>query len=1304
MNDIPPGVLQAEQRVKAPSPAPVAAPAPPPAVLEAEKRVAAPAPVPTTPPPTAPTEVESLGQRSLRRAGQEVLSAPGAIPGLYGLARAGIEAGLSDDVSLQDAMFTDEGRALIAAAKGGDAAAAAQLEQTLAADPTSMFRPGIRSMAEWYDWGGDVAGVTNNEDGSVPLDEEVGGLALSTLLTLPLSPAKLVQVPAKGALLGAKGAALTARTALQAAELMTPVTFGGPKTTAANLVVQTGINDATRALMDEPTLTGTVGLGTDDYTAGSVTPVTGLPEEEGADAETALVAGGALGTAAAVALGGGAALKRLGNRMARPPAVPGYAARPDEATIGDLPSRNAGEALKDASNALLDEDGILIESVSRTLGKAAAENYADTLRANTGQSVGAAVQRFFDGGMLGLDGVLRTIPMIVMKRQYKQLAKVRPGVDLRPVFNDTMLSLDEINNRARNINTMPGVETSVLWGKVQRGLAEPAVKKMVEDYDSVMRRFTEYRWKEGVINNGQFAKEMQRAFKMQTTPDGKQIGRGGYVPILDEPPKKSLVERAGSLFGGSMNPQRNTGILGFEQLRERGGNVRRRDPMDALERYAGEQIREIAAMRARRAFLTKVVNAPVQNFKQNVRLVERGQKGPGYTVRIRDNGEDQWFRVGDPRIATALQFRPSAVVPIMSDMRRLFQAGTTGIFDPLFAPVSLAYDALFGMLTARNDKIVTGVLDQSLALAAKRAGMDDRTALFMRQALSGVTRPIELTFTVLEGLFEGATGRIKMLYAERMLQRAAKNGTPVAMGKAKEAADIFLRSKYGMMHQAGYSGTHSLDDMVTGEQMLTERITQGINGTLTAQFYRHAMDTLREAYRVGIFSRNVAHAKLVNQGKVDYKRIARYTKEIGSDPSRRGSSNLLNATASTVPYANVIMHSLAHMVGSMNNPAVYSVLAATVVARNMMINNLSPEAREYYEKRTPDYKRISFLPLEQAREDGEAFDGAKHVEWLPIGPELGTLTAMASTLLDGMYEQHEADNMEPGLTQQLLTAAGDLFGFAVPPALNLASTAAGYGQWQPGAALDNRELFRQPFEDGGLQEFRGTGMNSGVVNDRAYNMVLSALGTTGRMIGDVAETMDSQMNRYGEDFFSALDEASDVFYFSAVERKTVGSLFSDNVTTPVGTTSSDRAYEIDKQMERVVNINRNVTPLLEGLEDADTPIGGIFANMPKSIRDNPQLLKEAGLVASYFGSAQHSKLLDEVSQLRKRMRRAQGDTNMSSDLRNTIVRDFNEQMQSRLENVTNNYGAFEDMMIENTGDPEWSLTAFVDRLEDHLLK
>jgi hypothetical protein len=523
------------------------------------------------------------------------------------------------------------------------------------------------------------------------------------------------------------------------------------------------------------------------------------------------------------------------------------------------------------------------------------------------------------------------------------------------------------------------------------------------------------------------------------------------------------------------------------------------------------------------------------------------------------------------------------------------------------------------------------------------------------------------------------------------------------------------------MHMSGYSANSLTDDLIEVDNNLAVRWNR-VTDNLPVRAYRGLLDTIRDAYRMGLFSRNYAHekwrhAESVRQnaraigatprpGQLDLPpsavdQIVRHVREVAVDPTKRGSSDWVNAMTSATPYGNIMMQSVAHLVRVIaTNPGARATAITLTGMAAYHKMTLSPEAREYIEDRVPQYKQIGHLAIE-IRDEGEPFNPDEHLFHFPLGPEMGTIVNMGSELIVGAIEGEARDSMDPTMLQQLGTALADIMSLPVPPIVNVLLAAGGLGNLQPGAALDNREAVRQPNTTGPLDEMRGVGQGGGNFTDRMANIITSTLGTVGRTISEAAEVMDQEMSMEDGKLLEGLDRAFDVVRFNQVDRQQVGTLFTDTVLArPRGTPMSEQAYAVDNALEAIVRVAREQIPSLRsGIYDADNTYMYALSAVQERI-SNPALAAQTQMVRTHF-NAIHNDAMTNISQLNQAYFNTNSRTDIPLSVKNTELNRINELRHREFEIVLQGYGEFEESMRRMYG-PDWSLQGMIDAVEDDL--
>jgi len=951
-------------------------------------------------------------------------------------------------------------------------------------------------------------------------------------------------------------------------------------------------------------------------------------------------------------------------------------------TLGAMPVRDsAGNVVRDVAqdiqSAGFDQDNVLLEGLKRTgVTEASVNRFDDFMRANNGASTNVARDRFIMTGMLD-DGSIKTdVPFVDLSAAYDKLDDVT-----RTRIDNYIEAVDELDRRSRGVVNMPNITDAQLRSRAAAN-GNANVRAFADKYFDIGRKFSDYRFKKNMIDSAQHASELSRK----------------YMPNIElETPRKGaagLFDRVKRFTTGSDD----IGVAAFEK-EATGGIEVKVPPMEAMRRYIDLQVREIAQNSVRRTYLEQMAGRRVTDFVGGRRLVSTNPTEGGTTVAVMKNGKEVKYAVGDPRIAHALKFNPSAVAGFgLNTTRKWFQKATTGNLNPLFAPVSLAYDAFAGMIGGRTGRVVTGMIDDRLA----RAGFSERA-----RDLLAVLRPLDTMTVVGEGLVQGAVGRYHEIVMTHMIKRAAAMGQPITQGMADAASKTFINSKYGSMQMQGYTSNMMTEGLSQLNELQTSAFFRNMDNAVkrspVMQVYIGALDTIRDAYRMGLYSRNYAHQQWINKMAGDpptptpaqQRKIVNHVREVGVDPTKRGASDSVNKIMSSLPYGNITIQSANHAVRNMmTNPggrvAAMSLMSTAWVMREMM----SDEAKEYHDTRTPDYRRNTSLTFEIPH-DGEPFDPAKHLYHLPLGPEMGLIV---NGTLDGLGAWMEEQKLgDPSTYDRVKSALFDMLVPGVPPLVQAGAAATDRGALDVSSALRGDSLFRQPTISQGVPEMRGMGQNDGYMTDKIHGIMSAMFGAFGRTIADSAEVLDSELAKPDVTFREGMDRALDVFTYGTVDKQRVGTLFSDAVIEkPRGTPLSNTAYTIQQFGDTAVQFARDLVPnFSEGPRDKDIPYDRAVSMIPEALSD-PDLKQQAMMIKAFFSTPQIAHSMRDAGQLRTAYFNNRSNTSVSMDQKNTTLNRINDEMHKNFETVAQSYGDFEQTMRQRTGNPEWSLETFAE--------
>lgn len=1243
----------------------------------------------------AEDEPRSLANRAARRGGADVIATPGALAGLATVARAGVERFLLGTVdTFGEGMLNAEGRELWS--RMFDETATDQDKMRAGAEfnelGTDAFRWGARKAMEWEKWGAGITDAQYNEDGTIPLDEEIGGLALTSILTAPLLPVRAATAAAKAGTVAAKRTAMqtVSRTALKTAELMTPITVvprnasagAITATAAANFGVGVGITEVLRTAMEEETILDNLSGKTDD----NATPD---QDGEGWGMTGAIgAAAGATALATAVMRPGRASkvLEKLVDSGLGPQGITPSVAK-KASTIGNLRSTTAREAAADVANEVLDDKAIIRSTLERT--GVDSERVADLdnlARSTAAQTTDIQYRRATREGILDPAGEVRTIPWDVIERSYKSLNQTQ-----QQTFNNAYSALDELGRRNRGIEPSydKDVTNDLLRQRVQLGRNEPAVNKLMQSYQKYHDDWITARYNAGIIDDAQRARE---------------AGSGAYMHNVEAELFDSIWERVRDRLTNS-SAERRIGLPPSEKQADVGGMVAKLSPMEAGRRYTLQQIQNTAQNRVRREVLSTLQGRHQQRSQNSiVRKLRKGEKATGntQTITVRNFGKDETYAVGDQRLYNALMYRPRTSVPMFNATRKVFQKFTTGNFNPLFAGVSALYDHSAGLMGVRTSQSVGGVLDQGLKNGFAAVGVPKGVADSIRAGLRPGTAIVDLPLNVVEGVSKGLYGRMKQMRTERLIQRAAESGLQVDEDAARIAIDEYSDSMYALAERAGYSpGAFSAVD--EGSENVIKEMQGFVGNTVPVRAYVNLLESIRDSARMAHFSRNVSQAQIESgtsqlTGK-ELRRVAASTRDLGADITKQSGIQTVNKALSTVPYGNVIMQSTAHLVHQMmTNPAAWSTMLAISGMRLLQMQSMSPEAREYWETQIPAYKRTDEFWMEVPREDGEAFDPAIHMKSFPIGPEVGFITSLGWRLFEGAGQQEgllppaKRGPQYQSSWEQTMAAVSDLVGFSTPPLANIVANALGGGDLNFANIATDRPIMREPRELAAQDDQRGYGQSGGIINDRIAGTMNAAMGTVGRMMSDTLETLiDHPMGTASSE---AWRDAMDVAVFQGVERQVVGQLFSNaTVVNPRSTAINDKVYTLNREMTRAADMSRALVPDTSRPNDADLFAGKSFQLMKERL-ETPELAEQAHLLHRYMLSSRHAHDMNIVGQLKERLHLKRGNVDAPVEEKNQELNKLNSEIQERMTRVMSNYAEFEQNMKKRYG-PEWSMTTFL---------
>lgn len=1265
------------------------------------------------------TDIMPTVDRWSRHGVAEIVGGVGSLPAMYDMAPAAIRAlAEGGDAPFMEKfgmnLMTDEGQRLLELSTK-DTINGKLARVALADNPRQYMKGGIGFAMDMYDLGSDVAGIERDPN-SVALSDEVAGIALATLVTLPAGGVGGLNALARTATGRATSTAL--RTVAKAMEYATPITLTSKplRDVPINAAVQVGINDVTRGLGGQDTIADEIASYNDtlsDEQVAAGVGAAGVIQSEGEQevaeehepgfyedlfsgaTEEGVVKWGVGGTAAALGL---AALR--GRISPRQGVRTGVNTRPiDEAGVSS--PRDVGAEL---DTHLADSNAKMVNVVRRASGKEAAETFDAQLKTTTRHGTDATYRQYYDNGVIGDK---TTISGSMMDTAYKDLTPQE-----RQLFDMGKTMQNEILNERRGLKPRPGVTTAERDAWVRRSMTNPNVRKMMNMYERVMKDAAIYRHKNGLTDRTQFHDEMTGE---------------GFMHVVDISDSRSTANKLWDAVTLRGKGEKS----GDAKLLEReGGTAETLDPMNAYKEYMRDTIETVAHNNARVAFINNTISAPPTAFARGSRVIARGD-GPkagrvdtGHELEVFINGEKRKFRIADSALYNQLKFRPSYSLPIVSDMRRWFQRGTTGTLRPLFSGATLVYDATLGMMSHRVNEGVSGLLDQKVLEGLTAAGLKPfgRTSNNIRRVTSLATNIPDTAMVALEGIMLNTRGMIAQEASLRQLKKLARDiGDDVLNDPAQvkflrdemtKANLSFMKSKYGLMQRSGHAPSNLSADMYGAEMSRFEKwLNDTAHNKQFSRVYVGMNNTIRDAYRMGNFSRQVAAMERI-KGRgltaAELQKAAAHTRDIAADPTRAGANKIISGALSVVPYGNIIMQSAVHMIRQMNNPSMYATIASVVAYRVFadahIENTYGTDGMRYVKEQVPEWEQSMFVFIPKYDNRPPDHQWSRSDFWrIPLGPELGAFTAPLQSVVRSIMDVKTAH--EPGAGQMVWQSLGSLVGLSMTPAVNAYTSIFGDGPFNLSNAFEGRDAYPSDTAMGGLNDQRrGVGQDEGLMTDWLANLLYATTGVFGADIADAVERFDTEFTKHDATFFDAAAEGFGTFLYNVEEpftRTTGYALWSDAHATrdAQGTPVAQKYYDLSDGLARIDAKLKIETRLFSGNSaDARDPSAPDVMMLPELIND-PKLAQEAMLVSDVLRDPVYKDAVATIRILQRELKLSRNSAKTNPLAVNERMNRINGQLQNQYSIVADEFDAMSGRIAKLTGQKDWSLSDFMDRVE-----
>lgn len=669
------------------------------------------------------------------------------------------------------------------------------------------------------------------------------------------------------------------------------------------------------------------------------------------------------------------------------------------------------------------------------------------------------------------------------------------------LLNDALIARSELTSRAKIEGYSPSFKRTneQLQATIAAAEKNPAIVKMMGEYDNIMQTSLDYLQRSGIIS-------AEKA-------SGLKADFPHYVPFM-EAENNSFFKR---LADSSMSYKDRKFFNEFTNLFAREGGLSRVvDPGTAMESYIGHMVRLGEMNKVRSAYVDTMMGA-------KSKFVSKASKESEDTVTVFKNGAREVYKVTDPDVRSALELSPKSVAPMLNVARRTYQAATTGILAPWYAVKALTYDALMATSTApQGFGLFRGEPVSALALGGSGV---------MRASYGHLTRLARDGFN--KALLSDELGKPSILTQVMPRAMVERLADMAATAYANSTLSLFERSGAG---GAGRFSEHlNYRNFQTQMDRISPDIASSPMGMRVMNFYRAAMDSAQNAVRLEYMARNGK--------KMPVEQLAKETRELTGDFARRGSSGPAIAYAEMVPYGNVSVQSLARWGKALrDNPIGTTVGVLNTVALPTLASQLYGSQDGAWQ----EYLRS--LPMDER--NGTLFFYIPGVapERMPrftLPSELHPIKAATDVLLDGIFG-FSSGVIDSPQSSGIRAALEDLLGErgvaqvkaglerAAPPMLPIGVSAAGAvaGQdiQQRGVKFDikpvDRQVQGQPTSttDVQLPFDAGTGAEY-IHSNYVRNLVSHVFGAVGQMVMGTLGAAEQGYRGTGGNLATAADEA-----------------------------------------------------------------------------------------------------------------------------------------------------------------------------------
>lgn len=794
------------------------------------------------------------------------------------------------------------------------------------------------------------------------------------------------------------------------------------------------------------------------------------------------------------------------------------------------------------------------------------------------------------------------------------LRKLSP--EERALYADGLRALDKIDDLNLSGNTMwDNVARTTLEQRALDARNNPRVAQLINEAHAMMRGLLDYAYDAGTLSRSEY--DFLRRNRQNYVPQQRDYGQDSRNPLqklFDDPPEIRVKERNDF----------------FARRKELIGPEEGYPPYLLYDEYVQEAIRSIEHNRLRRDFIDIMSNTPVYGT-----TIKEVSDPSADAIKVLRNGVAHFYKIEDPAIRRGLMFNPRAIAGLgFNTTRRILQEFTTNRGNPLFVPISWAYEVAATSVIGQTRRQGVGILDETLA----RAGLPS-----ISRMTRGVIGDPSVAVAPITGSARSAYDSMMFNMGKNMTVSLRTGGTlsrllgPTAAARlartgirAYENSMTHLADQFGL-GAAQFASSRVIPDVgiitkdiepafwaaMEGNSVPTQiakRLWTAYTHALVQQHnairLQHlAANTTPDVRQVNSMLRNLPQnappqtvaAALASQREMRRRltRAAADARAVAGDVGLTGGGSRVGVAGqkvtSSIPYANVAIQVAAeHARAARRNPLRYitALTGLTVSLGALQYSQFrgNAEAQDHYYNVLTPSQRAAAVYLYAPNSDKVIFtlpvEHLFRLTWSPTTEMLGTMTGMrkgvpASTVEEIMFREGlfnafgaEFDDKDiESLKQGFFSAVSQVAVDPVPPLISAPLALGGIDIDLPGRLSSGRDLL-SPLHAEGITSEQDSRVAGSVFSVETEKAIAEVIGTAALPLIQTIDAFNREFVETG-DVGESLSKAGRVGLARQVDRtRVMPTLLGLNQRVQ---TSDTNALMLKAKMDGIEDIRRRFT-------------------------------------------------------------------------------------------------------------------------------